>query len=242
LETRSPFGVTARYRRLAATAAARLGRAPRVVQLDTTSGHVEGRDNRDAAPAAPVVPSTRGYRRDPRPDVNPVMVERVVAPHAGIPRRMPPRSGHSRAAEGVGAAVRRQVQPWHTPDGLPSLVADRARSRAATRAQRAPTPRPWSTRVPATVRDAPAAWAHADPPAMVSRQAGDRAHALPSPDGGVAPRGVRISSAPRQAQAPRTMDQPWRKPRAQAVNAWKPCCGGTCACAAEARQALATVA
>jgi hypothetical protein len=168
------------------------------------------------------------------------MVARVVEPPAGIPLRMTPRRGHRRAAQGVGAAVRLQVHPWHPTAGLTSLVADRARSRAANREPLAPTPMPWSTRVPATVRDAPAAWAQADPPAMVALQAGDRAHALTSPDGGVEPRGVRISAAPRQAQAPRTIDQPWRKPRAQAVNAGKPCCGGTWACAAEARQALAT--
>jgi hypothetical protein len=60
LDTLYTYGVTARYSRLAATAAERLGLAPRVVHLDTTSVHVDGRDNSDEAPEAQVVPSTRG--------------------------------------------------------------------------------------------------------------------------------------------------------------------------------------
>jgi transposase len=150
------------------------------------------------------------------------MVDLVVEPHAGIPFLMTPLSGHSRAAQGVGAAVRLQVHPWHTTSGLTSLVADRALYREANREQLAPTPMQWSTRVPATVRDAPAAWAQADPPAMVALQAGERAHELTSTSGGVEPRWVRISAAPRQAQAQRTIATQWGKPRAQAVNALKP--------------------
>lgn len=60
METLYPSGVTARYSRLAATAAERLGLAPRVVHFDTTSVHVDGRDNSDEAPEAQVVRSTRG--------------------------------------------------------------------------------------------------------------------------------------------------------------------------------------
>jgi len=71
------------------------------------------------------------------------------AHQAGIPRLMQPRSGHSRETQDVGAAVRLQVHPWQTTDGLPSLVADRARSSAANLAQLAQTQMKWSTRVPA---------------------------------------------------------------------------------------------
>jgi len=52
--------VTELYSLLAATAAERLGLAPRFVHLDTTSVHGDGRYNRDEAPAAQVVPITRG--------------------------------------------------------------------------------------------------------------------------------------------------------------------------------------
>jgi transposase len=60
LETLYAYGVTELYSLLAATAAERLGLAPRLVHLDTTSVHGDGRYNRDEAPAAQVVPITRG--------------------------------------------------------------------------------------------------------------------------------------------------------------------------------------
>jgi hypothetical protein len=60
VETLEAHGVTARDSLLAATAAERLGLAPRGLHRDTTSVHVDGRSNRDEAPAEPVVPSTRG--------------------------------------------------------------------------------------------------------------------------------------------------------------------------------------
>jgi hypothetical protein len=53
-------GVTARYRLLAATAAERLGLAPRLTHLDSPSCPVDGRDHSDAEPSEPVVPSTTG--------------------------------------------------------------------------------------------------------------------------------------------------------------------------------------
>ena len=84
--------------------------------------------------------------------------------------------------------------------------------------------------------------AQADPPALVARQEGARAHEWPSTYGGVAPRGVLSHSEPRQAQAQRTMDQPWRQPRDPEGNAVKTLGGVTCACEAEARPALATFA
>jgi transposase len=164
--------VTALDRLLAATAAARLGLAPRVVHRDTTSVHVDGRSHRDEAPAAQVVPSTRGESRDQRPDLTQVMVERMVEHQAGSPLLMPPRSGTSRATQEFGAAMRRQGQQWPATDGRTSLVAARALYREANRAHLAQTPMQWSTRVPAPLRDAPAVLAPADPPALGARQEG----------------------------------------------------------------------
>lgn len=142
-------------------------------------------------------------------------------PHAGIPLRLTPRRGHRRAPHGCGEAVWLHVQPWHPPDGLTSRVAARALYREAHRAHLARTQRQGSTRVPATWRAAQAAVAHAEPPALGALQAGSRAHELTSTDGGVAPRWVLIDAKARQAPAQRTVDQPWRQPRAQDVNAWK---------------------
>jgi len=54
------YGVTDLYRRMAATAAARVGLAPHLVPLDRTSCPGDGRSNSDHAPDAQVVHSTRG--------------------------------------------------------------------------------------------------------------------------------------------------------------------------------------
>ncbi len=126
LDTLYSYGVTALYSRLAATAAERVGRAPRLVHLDTTSVHGDGRSNSDENPGAPVVRITRGYRREHRPDFHQVMVARMVEHQAGIPLLRPPLRGRSRAPQGFGEAGRLHVQPRHTTDGLTSLVADRA--------------------------------------------------------------------------------------------------------------------
>jgi transposase len=111
LETLDTYGVTELYRLTAATAAERLGLAPRFAHLDCTSFHVDGRYNSNEEPEDKVVPITRGYSRDHRPDRNQVMLELMVEPQAGMPIWMQPRSGHSRDAHDFGEAVRVHVHP-----------------------------------------------------------------------------------------------------------------------------------
>jgi hypothetical protein len=68
--------------------------SPRVGQLDRPRFQVEGRDNRDAEPDAPVRHRTRGSCRDQRPDCHPVLRDVRVEPQAGLPVLMTPRRGH----------------------------------------------------------------------------------------------------------------------------------------------------
>jgi len=77
--------VTALDSLTAATAAERLGLTPRFAQLDRTSVQVEGRDHRDEAPEEQVMHITRGYSREHRPDLNQVMLERIVELRRGSP-------------------------------------------------------------------------------------------------------------------------------------------------------------
>jgi hypothetical protein len=100
------------------------------------------------------------------------MLELIVEPQAGMPLLMHPRSGHSRAAQDVGEAVRTHVHQWHTTDGMTSLVAARALSSAANRPTLAQTHIKWSTRVPATVNAAQPVRAQADPQVLASLTAG----------------------------------------------------------------------
>jgi len=106
VETRAAAGITARSRLLAATAAERLGLAPRLAPLDRPSGQVDGRSQRDNAPDDQGVHSPRGARRDPRPVLPHVMLAWLVEHPAGIAVRMTPRRGHHRAAPACGQVVR----------------------------------------------------------------------------------------------------------------------------------------
>jgi transposase len=78
LDPLNGYGVTELYSLMAATAATRLGLAPRVAHRDRTRVHVGGRDHSDEEPAEPVIHMTRGYSREHRPDRNQVMLELIV--------------------------------------------------------------------------------------------------------------------------------------------------------------------
>jgi transposase len=240
LETLYAYGVTELYSLIATTAAARLGLAPRFGHLDSPSLHVDGRYNSDEAPEAQVVHITRGYGRDHRPDLNQVMLELMVEHQAGIPVLMKPRSGTSRDAHGFGEAVRDHRQQLQTTYGLTYLVADSALDSEANLQKLTQTHLKWITRVPATVSAAQALLAQAAPQRLASLTAGSREHEWPSSYGGIEPRWVLIDSERRQAQARRTLDQQWRQQSDKETKAFKKLCRITCACAAEARQALST--
>lgn len=96
----------------------------------------------------------------------------------------------------------------------------------------------WITRVPATLTEAQAVLAQANPQTMAPRTEGYRSHVVPSSYGGVAQRWVLIHSEPRQPQAQRTVDKQWRKQRADEVQACKTRCRTAFACDADAHQAL----
>ena len=86
LDTLYAYGVTELYSLIAATAAKRLGLAPRFVHLDRTSVHVDGRyQQRRGPPEHRSCTSPEGYSRDHRPDLNQVMLELIVEHQAGIP-------------------------------------------------------------------------------------------------------------------------------------------------------------
>jgi transposase len=126
LDTLSAAGVTALYSLMAATAAKRLGLAPRFAHLDSTSFHVDGRYNSDEEPEAPIIHSTRGSRRDQRPDLTQVRLDLMVEHHAGIPVLMKPLSGNSSDAHDCGQLIADHMAQLQIPYGLTFLVADSA--------------------------------------------------------------------------------------------------------------------
>ena len=136
---------------MAATAAERLALAPRLAHRARPSVQVEGRDTRNAAPAAQVVHRTRGYSPGSSAGLHPSRWERIVAPHAGLPLRRTPRRGNSRAAQDCWRGGAHPCAAGAPTAGLTSRVAESARESAAKRQQLAPTPITWMTRVPAPV-------------------------------------------------------------------------------------------
>ncbi len=234
------MGLTELYSLIAATAAKRLGLRPTFTHLDTTSFHVDGRYNSEEAPDEQVVHITQGYSRDHRPDLNQVMLELIVEHQAGIPVLMKPLSGNSSDAQEFGQVIRDHIAHLHTTYGATYLVADSALYSADNLQKLAETQLKWITRVPATLGEAQAVLAQADPQTMAPLREGYRFRVVPSTYGGVAQRWVLLYSEPRQPQAQRTVDKQWRKQSDQEVKAFKTLCRTAFACEADAQQALTT--
>jgi transposase len=242
LDTLYAYGVTALYSLIAVSAAKRLGLTPTSTHLDTTSFHVDGRYNSDEEPTEQVVHITKGYSRDHRPDLNQVMLALIVEHQAGIPVLMQPLSGNSSDGKAFGHIVREHIARLQTTYGTTYLVADSALYSDDNLQKLAETHIKWITRVPATLREAQAGLAQADPQTMASLQEGYRYHELTSTYGGVEQRWLLMYSEPRQPQAQRTVDKQWRQQSDKEVKAFQQLCGTTFACEADARQALGTFA
>ena len=240
LDTLYAYGVTELYSLMAATAAERLGLAPRFTHLDSTSFHVDGRYNSGEEPEEQVVHITRGYSRDHRPDLNQVMLELIVEHQAGIPILMKPLSGNSSDAQDFGEVVRTHVHQLQTTYGMTYLVADSALYREANLQKLAQTHIKWITRVPATVNAAQSVLAQADPQALASLTAGYRYRELTATYGGIEQRWVLLYSESRRAQAHRAVDKQWRQQSDKELKALRKLCATTFACEADARQALLT--
>jgi transposase len=238
LDTLYAFGVTELYSLIAATAATRLGLTPTFAHLDSTSFHVDGRDNSDEEPEAHVIHITRGYSRDQRPDLNQVMLDLIGENQAGIPVLMKPLSGNSSDAHDFGQIITDPMTQLQLTYGTTWLVADSALYSAENLQKLAETRLKWITRVPATLREAQAVLAQADPQTMTPLTEGYRYHVVRSSYGGVKQRWVLIHSEPRQPQAQRTVDKQWLKQSAHEVKAFKTLCRTAFACEADAQQAL----
>lgn len=242
LDTVYAYDVTALYSLIAATAAERLGLAPRMAHLDSTSFHVDGHYNSGEAPAEQVVHITRGYSRDHRPDLNQVMLELIIEHQAGIPVLMKPLSGNSSDVKEFGQVVSEHIAQLQTTYGTTYLVADSALYSEANLQRFAHPQLKWMTRVPATLSDAQAVLGQAAPQTMTPLADGDRYRVVPSTYGGVEQRWALIYSAQRHSHAPHTVNKQLLTQGDKAVNTFKKLCRTTFACEADAQQALATFA
>jgi transposase len=165
-------GVTPLYTLMATEAWARRGLATSSGHLDTTSFHVDGRYNRTGIPEETVMHIPQGSSRDHRPDVNQVMLARMVEHPAGIPLWMKPRSGNSRDPVEVGRVVDEHLEQWRSAARPRSVVADSALYSAAHRGTLATRAVTWLTRVPAPLTEVPVPLAHVAMTTMAPRTDG----------------------------------------------------------------------
>jgi transposase len=234
------YGVTELYSLVATTAAQRLGLTPTFAHLDSTSFHVDGRYNSAEEPDEYVIHVTHGYSRDHRPDLNQVMLDLIVENQAGIPLLMTPLSGNTSDTTDFGHVVSQHIQQLHTTYGTTYLVADSALYSEENLQKLADTGSKWLTRVPATLTEAQAALAQADPAGMTPLTDGYRYHVRSSTYGGVVQRWVLIYSEHRRRQAQRTVDRQLLKQSTAEATAFKKLGRTAFACEADAQQALST--
>jgi transposase len=240
LDTLYAHGVTELYSLIAATAARRLGLTPTFAHLDSTSFHVDGRYNSDEEPDEQVIHITRGYSRDHRPDLNQVMLDLIVEHQAGIPVLMTPLSGNSSDVSNFGQVVSQHIAQLHTTYGMTYLVADGALYSAENLQKLSETRMKWITRVPATLSEAQAALAQAEPQTMVPLMEGYRYQGFTSTYGEVAQRWMLIYSEARHPQAQHTVDKQLSQQSAKEVGAFQHLCRTAFACETDAQQALST--
>jgi transposase len=240
LDTLYAHGVTELYSLIAATAAKRLGLAPTFAHLDSTSFHVDGRYNSDEQPDEQVIHITHGYSRDHRPDLNQVMLDLIIEHQAGIPLLMKPLSGNSSDGRNFGQVVSAHIARLHTTYGTPYLVADGALYSVDNLQKLSETQMKWITRVPATLREAQAALAQAEPQTMAPLPEGYRYQTLTSTYGEVAQRWMLIYSEARQPHVQHTVDKQLSQQSAKETRAFQHLCRTAFACETDAQQALAT--
>ena len=234
------YGVTALYSLIAATAAQRLGLAPTFAHLDSTSFHVDGCYNSNEEPDEHVIHITRGYSRDHRPDLNQVMLDLIVEHQAGIPLLMKPLSGNSSDVQDFGQVVTEHIAQLQTTYGTTYLVADSALYSEENLQKLVETRTKWITRVPATLSEAQAVIAQADPPTMTPLMEGYAYQQAMSTYGGVPQRWLLVYSDHRRPQAQRLVDKHWLKQSTAEAKAFQQLCRTAYACAADAQHALAT--
>jgi transposase len=126
-----------------------LGLGCRFGPLDTTSFHTDGHYNSKTEPEAGVVQITRGYSRDHRPELNPVVLPLLVERQAGIPLLREPLNGNNSDNVSFRDPIKAPIGQLKTTVGLEYLGADSALSTAETLPQLQAFF--WFSRVPETL-------------------------------------------------------------------------------------------
>jgi transposase len=108
------------------------------------------------------------------------MLDLMVEHQAGMPVLMKPLSGNRSDVHDFGQLITDPMAQWQTTYGTTFLGADSALDRAEHLQKLAATRLQWIPRVPATLGEAHAGLARADPPTMAPLTEGYRYRMVPS--------------------------------------------------------------
>jgi transposase len=94
--------------------------------LDSTGFHTDGEYNSNQVPQEGVVPLTKGYSHDHRPDLNQVVLQLICERPAGIPLLMQTLNGNHRDQESFRDMVENFTEPRRVDFGVEYRIADSA--------------------------------------------------------------------------------------------------------------------
>ena len=122
------YGLERFYAQLSVQAVLRLGLTCRTGHFDSTTFHVDGVYNSQlpADETGGLIPITKGYSRDHRPDLNQVVLQLICENQAGIPLLMKPLSGNSADKTDFRETIKAHIGQLQQDVGLRYLVADSA--------------------------------------------------------------------------------------------------------------------
>lgn len=114
------------YASVAANSCLILGLKSKFAHVDSTSFHVEGRDNAADPPEEGIIWITKGYSRDHRPELNHCILHLIVESQASIPIHMSTASGNSEDKTGFRTLLQTHSDQLQNVHGFTYVVADSA--------------------------------------------------------------------------------------------------------------------
>ncbi len=232
------YGVTELFRELAAHAAGKLGLGSRFAHLDATSFSFHGEYDSEEEPEDGVIRVQQGYSRDPRPDLNQVVLDMIVERKAGLPVLMKPLSGNVSDPGSFPGLIDRHVEHLQNVHGFNYLVADSSLYSADHVERLTENGVKFVTRVPETISEAKARIQESEIESMEPLKEGYRAKECRSEHGGVEQRWRIVYSEEAEERARKNVREKVKKEHEEEAKAFSKLTEREFACREDAEQAL----
>lgn len=235
------YGVSELYSLIAGQAAKRLGLIPKVGHRDTSSFHVDGVYNSEAAPDedSQLIHVTKGYSKEQRPDLNQVMLELIVEQQAGLPLLMKPLSGNSSDKKVFEQGIKSHIRQLQAEHEMRLMVTDSAGYTEACIKAYEEQDCKWIMSVPATNKQAKTILNEVDMVELKPLTKAYQYQAKSSSYAGVKQRWLLIYSEQARTRAEKTVDRQLLKQSQQEMKGFSKLCKQDFNCAEDALAALA---